>query len=1499
MARLREQPRLRDHHHRGGRQKGQFGSHDLRGRLRGAVQVADEQAFVTFSREEHLKRARDIASSAAAERRKAQRSAPQLALATTGQAPAAAALAQLHGNDRALPSGPVGQVLMAALAGSTPRPWQARNTAQELLRTHSAVLNPLGRVLGGVAAEARAAQVPRQRWTDHLMTVAASAFHGSQACTLATLEWLRRSFLAGTLKGLACIKATWSDATPLDMGLLTAAETDLQAVASKGMGIGSSSKKQAASNQRAKVLQSEFQVAFVVEGQLTHGEPLALLMNVPTPLQCVDRSTADVLRACFNDFKNMPMLADVAAMCDLELTADTGGRDTANLKLAHAMSHMSGTPHTRIPCDVHKTSTATGVAYDVTSADISSIVHFALSMRGAGSIDVLRAELRRVLTARLELFIGAQPPDKQSPARLHSKSVFELALPAAGPHAKQNAIRREVLMTFLNGDIAHGHAVQWYVCDGSLQHMGEQALKSHFCDFVVPAFIPHQCPLFPRHRWTGAGDTLNYVLLLGSTNLLQQVVPGWISRLGGSAPRLLFSATGNAAEWEEAEAGVPLDVMRVVSKADTLAVAPNTEDPTDYDWAERNARARGDAAAWSAAPGTPARLVIMRIATELLFQLMHALLEMSGIEWDVKQWSAAARGQPRLYRLLECSRGVHTASFRENVKDTFFNSDVWAPLQTQHRTLGASVLSFRLLAMGGCMVHRLITEAHRSYPYKLSSALQGEAERKAILDDPECVRDELSNALIRKYPSLEELSSRSCRCIITAFLELARSDTARIECRHASLRRLVQLRSCQVRRKWPLASASADFVLMRQRVCDAGLGARQVSRPRKMRALAAQPKRRAMSVQQPTLKQKRGPRRSGGGGSWRAFVARTARGHSGKFPKGLSEAYREHIRVEKHKADLQSAGRLGTQARREGRPAFSGTRAVRFSRSCTKAITDLFGNGDVDVAAGSQARPLATLAENVGHGSEALALYKASAEMHEEEFATDVQAISAYAGAASLPVDMALLSSCGLVALPCGGSLSAWLVNGCGSKLAAEALTSRPSLARSLREDWLQRHQVYKHDCVPKIPKLPRRDASCRVAGFCCCRNGGRAAVLARKFHDRFTGIMRQTFAKDAPSRPILLDGMLVLRMCASTGIRKWYFVGRPHMLSWHCSLLQLWEDDGPAGAKARAADRYRLLVRPLEPDMGFCSSIACFRSFDLNDGVTWTAAFFKIYTSTHQCDHWEPWAVEVSSMSQELDLWPPPPPPPRLRARHANVLPGAAAPDALEDEAPDSDQEDEEADAPEEASPPDLDALLGDALDEAEVAEDLDYAAEDALPLGPRRRRRRAPDPPAPAAASSDGPAMQGPDSQDRAPVPPVLPDPRPGQDRGAAARHVRYKYIPSTTYEVGSGHIMVSFGSYAMDAHCRMCSGHLHRKVTPRPNARTANTRAQGRPLGLLLSWLHAGCTGDSALHRAGVQSLTYETRLHHRRQANAQGLCREAFEFEREAHDSEPGGEPVGWA
>ena len=164
--------------------------------------------------------------------------------------------------------------------------------------------------------------------------------------------------------------------------------------------------------------------------------------------------------------------------------------------------------------------------------------------------------------------------------------------------------------------------------------------------------------------------------------------------------------------------------------------------------------------------------------------------------------------------------------------------------------------------------------------------------------------------------------------------------------------------------------------------------------------------------------------------------------------------------------------------------------------------------------------------------------------------------------------------------------------------------------------------------------------------------------------------------------------------------------------------------------------------------------------------------------------------------MSQELDLWPPPPPPPRLRARHANVLPGAAAPDALEDEAPDSDQEDEEADAPEEASPPDLDALLGDALDEAEVAEDLDYAAEDALPLGPRRRRRRAPDPPAPAAASSDGPAMQGPDSQDLAPVPPVLPDPRPGQDRGAAARHVRYKYIPSTTYEVGSGHIMVSFG-------------------------------------------------------------------------------------------------------
>lgn len=145
------------------------------------------------------------------------------------------------------------------------------------------------------------------------------------------------------------------------------------------------------------------------------------------------------------------------------------------------------------------------------------------------------------------------------------------------------------------------------------------------------------------------------------------------------------------------------------------------------------------------------------------------------------------------------------------------------------------MLAFKLMASSAASVQSLLVEAHRGYPYKLASATLGEEEQANVCADPECVRDPISNAIVKHFNG--DLNSDDAQAVVLALAELVRPDIARIECRHASVRRSVYARSCQTRAKYPLSLASADFVMMRHRMWDAFVSchtqrARQVSKSR-------------------------------------------------------------------------------------------------------------------------------------------------------------------------------------------------------------------------------------------------------------------------------------------------------------------------------------------------------------------------------------------------------------------------------------------------------------------------------------------------------------------------------------------------------------------------------------------------------------------------------------------------------------------------------------------
>ena len=72
-------------------------------------------------------------------------------------------------------------------------------------------------------------------------------------------------------------------------------------------------------------------------------------------------------------------------------------------------------------------------------------------------------------------------------------------------------------------------------------------------------------------------------------------------------------------------------------------------------------------------------------------------------------------------------------------------------------------------------------------------------------------------------------------------------------------------------------------------------------------------------------------------------------------------------------------------------------------------------------------------------------------------------------------------------------------------------------------------------------------------------------------------------------------------------------------------------------------------------------------------------------------------------------------------------------------------------------------------------------------------------------------------------------------------------------------------------------------------------ARTRAQGRPMGSLIAWLHEDCGGDPAVHNARWSGLPYETRVNFRNEYATDEEMKPFFDQERDPWDDEPDGEP----
>ncbi len=109
-----------------------------------------------------------------------------------------------------------------------------------------------------------------------------------------------------------------------------------------------------------------------------------------------------------------------------------------------------------------------------------------------------------------------------------------LAVGASVPQAMCTCLsdqRKLVLVTYFNGDW-HSPQPVHYHAPGCMCGADTPEAAAAFQAHVVQAIMPKMVPLFPRHRWVGAPQTLDELLLLCFLHdLYRQVVPVWLQCL--------------------------------------------------------------------------------------------------------------------------------------------------------------------------------------------------------------------------------------------------------------------------------------------------------------------------------------------------------------------------------------------------------------------------------------------------------------------------------------------------------------------------------------------------------------------------------------------------------------------------------------------------------------------------------------------------------------------------------------------------------------------------------------------------------------------------------------------------------------------------------------------------------------------------------------------------------------------------------------------------------
>ena len=484
---------------------------------------------------------------------------------------------------------------------------------------------------------------------------------------------------------------------------------------------------------------------------------------------------------------------------------------TANAKSERGIGHDRQCEGWPVPllfhCDVHVVAAVHGGAFAPRQESISGLVRLALSFSAPHNWTRFRKLFRQVVNSQIKIMIGT-PPVEALVWRRRALMLFC----SRGSYIIQKLLALE---HFVNGDWRKSGVIEVYVDRVTFDKWGGESLKKRFAYAVEYALASFPPPVYNRSRWTGLDLSLDSVgRLLICHRLLEHVYPLYVASFGTGSqvqpPRpVTFDSGGHEhPAIEDANVGGGLGGAGVTGDDDTHG-GPNAPPKDDNSWQEEQTQNRRAGLGFvSKSPLTTT--IVLRLVVEPLRQLLTAKFKVADPSWEIEQRcldipreTPNANNSQRSFRAAVSATNIHEFEALGKLKMLFTESAMWELIPHSDVTEDNVADTFKMLSALGSLIHELLVSVHDRYPFRPFLALIDPDLAATIDEDSPCTRD----AYMKQFLLKNKLATERGLLKLRVLGLLARNEIVKIECLHASVRRLLKQMSLQRNVDFPLLAA--------------------------------------------------------------------------------------------------------------------------------------------------------------------------------------------------------------------------------------------------------------------------------------------------------------------------------------------------------------------------------------------------------------------------------------------------------------------------------------------------------------------------------------------------------------------------------------------------------------------------------------------------------------------------------------------------------------------